>query len=139
MSTDYKTDYSHDKNINTLDRGSYGDFGDGTPGKQIIGDTDKLLEAIVVKDPLLTTVAISTAGDKKSHTFRDGTKRLIITTGEKNGGISYNWDESKYDGGDTHHVDEGSYYEIVGTDLVNKTLYFTSDTDNIIIEIEEWI
>lgn len=34
--TDYKTEYSRDKNVNTLDRGSYNDFGDGTPGKQVI-------------------------------------------------------------------------------------------------------
>jgi len=34
--TDYKTSYSNDKNINTLDRGSYNDFGDGTPAKQIL-------------------------------------------------------------------------------------------------------
>ena len=34
MSTDYKTDYSDKKNINTLDKGSYNDYGDGTPAKQ---------------------------------------------------------------------------------------------------------
>lgn len=36
MATDYKTPYSSDKNINTLDRGSYNDFGDGTPAKQTL-------------------------------------------------------------------------------------------------------
>ena len=34
--TDYKTEYSNDKNINTLDRGSYNDFGDGTPARQVL-------------------------------------------------------------------------------------------------------
>lgn len=34
--TDYKTGYSSDKNTNTLQRGSYNDFGDGTPGKQVL-------------------------------------------------------------------------------------------------------
>ena len=34
--TDYKTDYSRDKNINTLNKGSYGDFGDLTPAKQVL-------------------------------------------------------------------------------------------------------
>jgi hypothetical protein len=33
--SDYKTEYSRDKNINTLDRGSYTDCGDGTPAKQV--------------------------------------------------------------------------------------------------------
>ena len=33
--TDYKTEYSKDKNINTLDKGSYTDCGDGTPAKQV--------------------------------------------------------------------------------------------------------
>jgi hypothetical protein len=33
---DYKTDYSNGKNINTLNKGSYNDFGDGTPAKQIL-------------------------------------------------------------------------------------------------------
>lgn len=33
---DYKTSYSSDKNINTMDRGSYNDFGDGTPAKQVL-------------------------------------------------------------------------------------------------------
>lgn len=139
MSTDYKTQYSHDKNINTLNRGSYGDFGDGTPGKQIIGDTDQLLEAIIVKDPKLSVETIATAGQKKSHTFRDGTKRFIITTGQKLSSIFYNWNEADYDNNILHSVDEGSYYEAIGTDLVGKTIYFTSDTDGVNIEIEEWI
>lgn len=34
MSTNYKTEYSENKNINTLDRGSYNDWGDGTPARQ---------------------------------------------------------------------------------------------------------
>lgn len=33
---DYKTQYSNDKNINTLNRGSYNDYGDGTPAKQVL-------------------------------------------------------------------------------------------------------
>lgn len=36
MSTDYKTAYSSEKNINTLEKGSFNDFGDGSPGKQVI-------------------------------------------------------------------------------------------------------
>jgi hypothetical protein len=36
MSTDYKTEYSSDKNINTLERGSYNDWGDLTPAKQVL-------------------------------------------------------------------------------------------------------
>ena len=36
MSTDYKTQYSSDKNINTLERGSYNDWGDLTPAKQVL-------------------------------------------------------------------------------------------------------
>ena len=47
MSTDYKTEYSQDKNINTLDRGSYNDCGDGTPAKQtLICNTEELANAI---------------------------------------------------------------------------------------------
>jgi len=34
--TDYKTDYSRDKNENTLHRGSFNDFGDGTPARQVL-------------------------------------------------------------------------------------------------------
>ena len=36
MSTDYKTEYSNGKNVNTLNLGSYNDYGDGTPGKQVL-------------------------------------------------------------------------------------------------------
>jgi len=36
MATDYKTEYSREKNINTLDRGSYNDWGDGTPARQVV-------------------------------------------------------------------------------------------------------
>ena len=32
----YKTSYSNDKNINTMDRGSYNDWGDDTPAKQVL-------------------------------------------------------------------------------------------------------
>lgn len=34
--TDYKTTYSRDKNVNTLDKGSYNDWGDTTPAKQVL-------------------------------------------------------------------------------------------------------
>jgi hypothetical protein len=34
--TDYKTEYSHGRNINTLDKGSYNDFGDLTPARQVL-------------------------------------------------------------------------------------------------------
>lgn len=57
MSTDYKTEYSSDKNINTLDRGSYNDFGDGTPAKQVLINElnnfspSKDIDAITVEYP----------------------------------------------------------------------------------------
>lgn len=45
MATDYKTEYSRSKNINTLDRGSYTDHGDGTPSKQVtISNVDELIK-----------------------------------------------------------------------------------------------
>ncbi len=34
--TDYKTEYSRPKNINTLDKGSFNDWGDGTPARQVL-------------------------------------------------------------------------------------------------------
>ena len=34
--TDYKTDYSQEKNVNTMDKGSYNDWGDGTPARQVL-------------------------------------------------------------------------------------------------------
>ncbi len=34
--TDYKTDYSRNKNENTLHKGSFNDFGDGTPARQVL-------------------------------------------------------------------------------------------------------
>jgi hypothetical protein len=40
--TNYKTAYSNDKNINTLDKGSYTDFGDGTPARQVETSTTTL-------------------------------------------------------------------------------------------------
>lgn len=139
MSTDYKTDYSHDKNINTLDRGSYNDFGDGTPAKQILANSEQLHAALTLTDPKLDIVPIPVAGDKYSYTFREGTKKLILNTGQKLASIFYNWNEADYDNNILHSVDEGSYYEAIGTDLVGKTIYFTSDTDGVNIEIEEWI
>ena len=44
MATDYKTVYSRNKNINTLDKGSFNDWGDLTPARQVLarqaaGDT----------------------------------------------------------------------------------------------------
>lgn len=36
MSTNYKTAYSSDKNRNTLDQGSYNDWGDLTPARQVL-------------------------------------------------------------------------------------------------------
>ncbi len=36
MSDDYKTEYSRNKNVNTLDKGSYNDWGDNTPAKQVL-------------------------------------------------------------------------------------------------------
>lgn len=34
MSDDYKTDYSRDKNVNTLQKGSFNDWGDNSPARQ---------------------------------------------------------------------------------------------------------
>lgn len=61
MSNNYKTEYSAEKNINTLDRGSYNDFGDGTPAKQVlINELNKFApskdtDAITVEYPDDTT------------------------------------------------------------------------------------
>lgn len=57
MSTDYKTAYSHDKNINTLDRGSYNDWGDGTPARQVLSKQapGEVYEVNVVSDTGETT------------------------------------------------------------------------------------
>lgn len=35
MADDYKTEYSRGKNVNTTQLGSFTDFGDGTPARQI--------------------------------------------------------------------------------------------------------
>lgn len=42
MSDDYKTAYSRNRNINTLDKGSYDDWGDGTPAKQVLAKIQNL-------------------------------------------------------------------------------------------------
>lgn len=34
--TQYSTEYSNEKNINTLSKGSFEDFGDGTPARQVL-------------------------------------------------------------------------------------------------------
>jgi len=36
MADDYKTIYSRDRNINTMNKGSYNDWGDNTPAKQVL-------------------------------------------------------------------------------------------------------
>lgn len=36
MSDDYKTEYSRNRNINTLQKGSFTDFGDNTPARQTL-------------------------------------------------------------------------------------------------------
>ena len=137
--TNYKTDYSEGKNENTLNKGSFGDFGDGTPARQIIGDTDQLLEAIIIKDPLLTAKEVAAKDTKQSHVFRNGTKRLSVMSGEKLTTILYNWNETDFDAGKFHSIDEGGLYEVIGTDLQNKTLFFKTLDNNVIVEIEEWL
>tara|TARA_R110000868_G_C10972634_1_gene770629 strand:+ start:14991 stop:15284 length:294 start_codon:yes stop_codon:yes gene_type:complete len=36
MADDYKTNYSRKKNVNTLSQGSFNDFGDNTPARQVL-------------------------------------------------------------------------------------------------------
>jgi len=67
--TDYKTEYSHDKNINTLNRGSYNDFGDGTPAKQII--LDKLNNFSPSKDVDAITAEYP-SGEIEIYKYRQG-------------------------------------------------------------------
>lgn len=61
VANDYKTDYSSDKNVNTMDRGSFNDFGDGTPARQILLNKvnkfspSKDTDAITVEYPNTTT------------------------------------------------------------------------------------
>jgi len=52
MSTTYKTEYSREKNFDTMEKGVFNDFGDSTPAKQVLarqpeGDVYRITEAPV--------------------------------------------------------------------------------------------
>ena len=48
---DYKTTYSNNKNENTLHRGSFNDFGDGTPARQVLANQPEGSDYDVIINP----------------------------------------------------------------------------------------
>lgn len=77
--TDYKTDYSRDKNVNTLDRGSYDNFGDGTPAKQVIARQadNEIFSTSSFENNILLKQLINKLGDLERAIQYLNTKRLI--------------------------------------------------------------
>ena len=84
--TDYKTDYSQNKNINTMDKGSYNDWGDLTPAKQVLArqpDGDSYDVCIIPKGENklvfndVAAVAIGASQLLTSYTVPAGSEALL--------------------------------------------------------------
>lgn len=82
------------------------------------------------------TVVDANAGDKKSHTFTNGTKQILIRS-EKVAQIKYNFDEAAFDSGLKATITSGGYLKLDGLYLQDVSIYFETDENNVKIEIIE--
>lgn len=69
MSNDYTTQYSKQRNINTLDRGSFNDFGDESPARQVIAKLGGTFNAPLKADTVTVEYPSSTV---EIYKFREG-------------------------------------------------------------------
>lgn len=81
--TDYKTDYSQKKNENTLHKGSFNDFGDGTPARQVLSKIQNPED--IGKDL------------NKEYDIADGTVSAIKAIYKTINGIAHGEDNTSYD------------------------------------------
>jgi len=64
MSDEYKTEYSRNRNINTMNKGSFGNWGDDTPAKQVLsrqpeGDVYDIAFAPAISDSITAYNSVS--------------------------------------------------------------------------------
>jgi len=80
------------------------------------------------------------ADQKNSYTLQDGTKRLSLKVKAKTriSVITYAFDENDFDTGNTHTISEGQTFELNNLYLEGKQIFFSSDKDNAILEIQQW-
>jgi len=100
---------------------------------------DDLSAILFATTPTENVFSIATGGDKKSHTFQDGTKQFILKTeATKASDLTYSFDEIKYDAGNRLSLSQGEQLKIVHVNLTGRTIYFTAAKSNLKIEILEW-
>ena len=106
------------------------------PGPEIGYSIDP--SSLIESSALITLINSGAADSKKTHTFREGTSQFEVKS-EKVVYIFYNYDETKFDGGDFKIITSGGRLFRENLNLPDGfTIYFKTIEENIIIEIEEW-
>jgi hypothetical protein len=78
MGTDYKTEYSRKKNFDTMEKGVFNDFGDGTPAKQVL--INKLSSFSPPKDTDAITVEYPSGAVEVYRYRQGGTSGTILNS-----------------------------------------------------------
>ena len=99
---------------------------------------DAIVEAFLSDTPVLKNITVPNKNTKTSLVLEEGCKQLIIKTKSAVTTIAYAFSESDYDAGITHTIECGQYYKVNGLTLSGKTLYFSTNDDNRIIEVQQW-
>lgn len=113
---------------------------EGTAVEVVVGN-DASSPIPVTFDPtenvLPTLVDSGAVGAKKTHTFQDNLKQLIIRSQKAASVIKYNFIEADFDSGDKFEITSGGFLELSGLKWTGKSIFFETNVANDTIEILE--
>lgn len=81
-----------------------------------------------------------TAFQKMTFSLQEGVKKLIIKVKPQThiSIISYSFDEYDYDNNNTHTISEGQTLVLDNLYLKGKEIFFSTNKDNSVVEIQQW-
>jgi hypothetical protein len=93
-----------------------------------------LLNVSLYNSPVLV------AGEKNTFSLQEGVKKLIIKVKAQThiSVITYAFSEADYDNGNTHTISEGQTLVLENLYLKGKEIFFSSDKNTSVVEIQQW-
>lgn len=112
---------------------------DGSSIADVVNDR-VLVDNGMLRNVSLYNSELLVADQKNSYTLQNGTKRLILKVKAQThiSVISYAFDENDFDNGNTHTISEGQTFDIDNLHLEGKEIFFSSNKDNSVLEVQQW-
>lgn len=112
---------------------------DGSSIADVVNDR-VLVDTGMLRNVNLHNTSSLSANKKNKYSITNETKRLIFKVKSQThvAVITYAFSESDYDSGNTHTLAHGQIFDMDNLYLINKQIFFSSDKDNAILEVQEW-